>query len=323
MTDASPMVVVFGEALVDVIDGRRIPGGAPLNVATHLRGFGSAPLLLTRVGIDDDGALLIGRIRAAALALAGVQRDPQRATGRVDVTIDACGLPSYAILDDAAWDHIDDTQVLAALGTVHGARPWLYHGSLALRSQASANAWRAACRHLQGPRFVDLNWRAGAAAQDTLLAAVRGAAVVKTSRDELHRLAEATGCRSRFAAALPARGERCAAIAAMCRMLAIGRLLVTDGVLGSVAIDDDGTVSQAQSCAPVPTPGLADTVGAGDAFSATVLHGLVTGWPLAVAMRRAAGFAARICACTGAVPEDPAAYVEQRRSWEASDDAWR
>lgn len=317
MSARAPRVVVFGEALVDVFGDRRLPGGAPLNVAAHLNGFGTDALLLTRIGDDADGALVARRLDASGVPRGGVQVDPDRPTGRVDVSLDAAGVPTYAILADAAWDHIEAAAIERALRPLHAAqaRPWIYHGTLALRSPASLHAWRRACEVCEGPRFVDLNWRGEPLDRHRVLAAVTGARVLKVGRDEWRLLCDWSNRRSRFAQALPPEGDRCDAAASLCRALAIGALLITDGDRGGVAVGPDGTVTAAVPAWPVER--LVDTVGAGDAFCATVLHGLVAGWPLPLALARAARFASLVCGAAGALPEDPQVYTAQRRGWDA------
>ena len=153
---ANGRACIFGEVLFDRFpDGRRVLGGAPFNVAWHLRAFGEDPYLVSRVGDDEDGAAVRAAMRAWGMDEAGLQTDPRLPTGRVQVTIEA-GEPAYDIVCPAAWDAIE-----APTRERSGSPPCalLYHGSLALRSGPS----RRACQSLReagpGTVFVDVNLR--------------------------------------------------------------------------------------------------------------------------------------------------------------------
>ena len=99
----SRAVLVLGEALVDELPGGPVAGGAPLNVACHLRAFGCAPLLVSRIGADDAaGRRVEAAMRDAELSLDGVQRDAQRPTGIVQVQMQAEGMHRFVIDADAA-----------------------------------------------------------------------------------------------------------------------------------------------------------------------------------------------------------------------------
>ena len=110
--------VVFGEIVFDEFeDDVHQPGGAPLNVAWHLHGFGLHPLLISRVGRDELGGLLLERLTAAGLDTRGIQVDPVRPTGRV-VVATSDHEPSFTIPGDQAYRPLAESQCKLVTGKV-------------------------------------------------------------------------------------------------------------------------------------------------------------------------------------------------------------
>src|SRR6185369_12241172 len=114
---ASRVVAVFGEMLVDEFPDRSVLGGAPFNVAYHLRRLGLAPVLFTRVGDDDAGARLRTALDAAGLDARGVQVDAERPTGRV-LVVEADGAHRFDILADCAYDAVDADAVATLAASI-------------------------------------------------------------------------------------------------------------------------------------------------------------------------------------------------------------
>lgn len=176
--------LVFGEALFDCFpDGAEVLGGAPFNVAWHLAAFGLGPVFLSRVGEDALGERIEVAMREQGMTTLGVQRDPEYPTGSVQVSL-ADGEPSYEILPNRAYDHID----AAALPPLP-EQALLYHGSLALRSSVSADALRMLRGRLSPAVFLDVNLRDPWWQKETLVDLLEGAAFVKLNLDELALLA--------------------------------------------------------------------------------------------------------------------------------------
>ncbi|HRV09486.1 MAG TPA: PfkB family carbohydrate kinase, partial [Acidobacteriota bacterium] len=89
--------VVFGEVVFDLFpDGSEVLGGAPFNVAWHLKGLGERPLMITRIGDDQRGRAILDRMLSAGLDVAGVQMDEEHPTGTVRVLLDSAG-PRFQI----------------------------------------------------------------------------------------------------------------------------------------------------------------------------------------------------------------------------------
>jgi len=303
-------VLVLGEALVDEFSDRQVAGGAPLNVARSLAALGVPALLGTRLGAHDAGAaLILGSMGRFGLDRAGLQFDAQHPTGRVRV-IESSGSHRFHIDEDAAWDWIEAAPLLAlARQQRHSV---VYFGSLAQRqpvSRASLRGVLQACGERQALRFLDLNLREGASEADLTAACLQQADWVKLNDAELGQLLAWFD--------LPGRGDDApaalsGAVSLLMRRFALRRLVLTRGALGYASFDADGRV-EAQGEA-VAVPALADTVGAGDAFSAMLLAASLSGVELASALALANGFAAAMCGQRGPAPADDDFFLPWRRA---------
>jgi len=285
--------ILFGEVLFDCFpDGEIALGGAPFNVAWHLQGLGIPPLLITRVGSDRRGSVVLRLMQERGMPVAGVQLDPERPTGVVAVQVKA-GEPHYNILPDQAYDRIDADQALAAL---QASRPALiYHGSLALRSETS----RAALARLLGetalPAFLDLNIREPWWDPGQTIPLLRRATWVKLNADELN-----SAMRGHFDD-LEAQRQAAKELFVQCELQ---MLVVTRGAKGAFMVLPEGIVEGA----PVAVDEVVDSVGAGDAFSAVLIAGLLRGEQPQAMLDRAIGVAAAVCRHRGATPEDDSLY---------------
>ncbi|MCF7992502.1 MAG: carbohydrate kinase [Thiohalocapsa sp.] len=292
--DHSRAPLVFGEALFDCFpDGAEVLGGAPFNVAWHLQAFGAGPLFLSRVGGDQLGDRIEEAMTRRGMRTEGLQRDPVRATGTVDITL-AAGEPSYDIVADRAYDHIDASALPALPDDA-----LLYHGTLALRNSTSADA----LRHIRGNNspavFVDVNLREpwyDAAQVHRLL---NGARWVKLNADELALLAPSGDSPQARAEALLAQHEL---------ELVVGTL----GAAGAFALGSDGAHA---AVAPGAEVEVIDAVGAGDGFASVLILGLLRGWPLPETLERAQTFASAIVGRRGATVDDDAFYRGFAERW--------
>jgi fructokinase len=286
--------IVFGEVLFDVFpDGTRVLGGAPFNVAWHLQGFGLRPIFISRIGDDADGAEILTRMRAWGMDETGIQIDKKMPTGRVDVTIEG-GEPRFAVAENVAWDAIDADTASAAMQK----ESLLYHGTLAARSPVSARALERLRQNTRAPIFVDVNLRPPWDDQTLVQELVRGANWIKMNGHEWRMLAKSEDSlnvlsEKRFMSATGADW-----------------LIRTGGAAGAEILTASGSSFSGVPPAKVESGSDNDTVGAGDAFSAMTIFGLLSGWPPAEMLRNALAFAAAICARRGATHADPSLYSE-------------
>ncbi len=288
--------VIYGEVLFDCFpDGSRVLGGAPFNVAWHLQGFGLRPVFVSRVGSDALGDEVVSVMAEWGMDVDCVQRDPVHPTGRVEVSLDG-GQPSYTILPDQAYDFIEPPAL------EEEGYSLLYHGTLIERGPVSGKTLARLHRQSGLSPFMDVNLREPWWERGAVMAGVRRARWVKLNDEELEAL---SGC-SLDREQLRPSAERLRAEAGL------DLLVVTLGADGAWILSPQG----AHFGEPVEVEEVADTVGAGDAFSSVVLLGLLRGWRVPVILDRALQFAARICTQRGATRADPALYEEYLQRWQ-------
>ena len=289
--------LIFGEVLFDQFpDGSKVLGGAPFNVAWHLCGFGRNPVLVSSVGDDEEGREVLDRMQGWGLSTLGISTHPDRPTGRVVVSIDN-GEPKYEISPGQAWDDILPPSLAP------GTPGLLYHGSLALRAEPSRVVWSDLLASYEAPTFVDLNLRSPWWDSELLERCMESATWLKLSADEL---AEVTDLDTDTARACEAAARRLLADQPGTRVL------VTRGDQGSLLISEDTPTVVAKAADAVD---IVDTVGAGDAFSAVVCHGILEGWDERTTLERASAFALDICRIRGATSPDLSLYERHLRRW--------
>ncbi|MFQ5487828.1 MAG: carbohydrate kinase [Gammaproteobacteria bacterium] len=295
--------VIFGEILFDRFpDGASVLGGAPFNVAWHLQGFGAAPLFISRIGRDELGTQVQAVMAAWGMDGAGLQLDERHPTGVVEVTLQE-GQPSYSIVPDQAYDFVDSAAACAVLADNDSAL--LYHGTLALRNPVSRTALEALRLAVQAPVCVDINLRAPWWDSAIVHDALHGAAWVKLNNEELATLS--------LPPPAPDADELAVAAQALRQRYGLELLIVTRGAAGAWMVMAEGLLEGT----PRPVDRIVDTVGAGDAFAAVALLGLLRNWPLEDTLQRALAFAAHLCTVRGATIRDPELYSTYLQQWEA------
>lgn len=278
--------VIFGEALFDCFDdGRRVLGGAPFNVAWHLQAFGCAPLLISRVGDDPLGRQIRDTMLHWGMSTTGLQLDSAHPSGEVRVALRE-GQPSFDILADRAYDHIDG-------GALPPLAPSLiYHGTLALRQPGSAAALDLLRQRYPVPLFMDVNLRYPWWGRRQTLERLDRARWVKVNDAELETLVDESGRLQQKARVLIERHN-------------LSWLIVTLGANGAFSLDAEGTLLKTRPTAAVS---VVDTVGAGDAFASVCIAGLIGNWPHPLIIERAQQFATLLVGQRGATTDDPGFY---------------
>jgi fructokinase len=292
--DRTQPPLVFGEALFDCFpDGSEVLGGAPFNVAWHLQAFGAGPVFISRVGKDAMGERIEQAMTDRGMTTLALQHDPSHDTGTVQVKLSG-GEPSYDIVDDVAWDHID---AVALPPMPSGGL--LYHGSLATRHAHAADALRTLRGRLDPAVFVDVNLRDPWWTKAQLQHLLEGAAWVKLNADELALLApdgDDVDKRARL----------------LCERYGLKAVFATLGAEGAAAVADDGQVHR---IAPSGSVEVVDAVGAGDGFAAVLIVGQLRSWSIPDTLTRAQAFASAIVGRRGATVDDPAFYAPFIHDW--------
>lgn len=295
-----PTVIAFGETLVDRFHDREVLGGAPFNVSCHLAALGVHPVLLTRAGKDAAGERLAEAMHARGLDARGVQHDPVRPTGQVVVSETTAG-HRFDILADQAYDHIHPGFARMVGLSVHPAI--VYFGTLSQRG-ASRRALHELLGAVDASTFLDVNLRDPWVDRQVLEWSLHHATVVKLNAEEL----------TRIAAMFALEGATPQAQAAvLLSVFGLDRVLVTCAGDGAWTLD---TAGRFQAVHARPLIRYVDTVGAGDAFAAVFMLGMLYGWSTPDTLARAEALARALCAIRGAVPASGDFYVPFIRNWQ-------
>ncbi len=253
-TSPNPEVLCFGEALWDCLPHGLFCGGSPLNAAVHLHRLGSRALLVSAVGGDFLGEELLLRLREAGMDVSQVRRHSRLPTGTARLRLDRKGEADFTIAEPAAWDRLTIAEPLIRRASGGAC---LLHGSLALRGQTNRRAL-AKLAGLPGiKRIFDVNLRAPHDNPILVAQWARGVDLIKVNREELQRLAPAAS-----------RGHTLEQTArALAAEWQTPRLCVTLDADGAALLDGDRWHRE-----PGRKVRVKDTVGAGDAFLAALIH---------------------------------------------------
>ncbi|OQW91793.1 MAG: hypothetical protein BWK79_16110 [Beggiatoa sp. IS2] len=292
--------VIFGEVLYDIFEteNKKVLGGAPFNVAWHLHGFAQRPLMITRVGQDAEGEEIHQIMQQWGMDALLVQRDGRYPTGQVRVSLTEEGSPRFEIPFEQAYDHFDAHQVLTSLQVKECSL--LYHGTLALRHPTSRACLQAVATNMDVPIFLDVNLRTPWWEKDLVENVIKTATWLKMNEDELAVLTP------HFKTASITVRETI--LDEICQQYQLGMVIVTLGAQGAVLKRPHQSLLE--KCPP-PIE-VVDSVGAGDAFSAMCIVGLLQGWSPEILLERAVTFATAVCQIRGATTMDQDFYRRAR-----------
>ncbi|MCS7468484.1 carbohydrate kinase [Stieleria sp. ICT_E10.1] len=284
-------VVGIGEILWDVFpDGPRF-GGAPANFScstSELSRGAAGVLMVSAVGEDELGRKAIESLKRRGVDTSVLQVN-QHATGKVDVQLDDDGKASYHFADDAAWDHLVWND---ALGKVAATCDAVCFGTLGQRSETSR---RTINQFVQATpesalRILDVNLREPFYDDSVIQQSLALANVLKLNDDELPRLARINGL----------SGDDVDVMRQLAARHQLRYVALTRGADGAAIVSD----SEVSDLPGVPTE-IADTVGAGDAFTAAITLGLLAGQDIDIVNRNAIAVASYVCSQPGATMTFP------------------
>jgi fructokinase len=285
--------VGLGEVLWDLLPAGRQLGGAPANFAFHAAALGAEARVVSRVGSDEPGRDLLARLRSLGLPVDAIAVDPAAPTGTVSVTMADGGHPHYTIHEGVAWDRLEAGPAERAAVAAADA---VCFGSLAQRTSGACAEIAALLDATPAAalRIFDVNLRQHFHSAAVIRSSLARANVLKVNESELPVLGAQLG--------LPA-GER-EALAALATAHRLRAVIHTRGERGCLALVDGAWAEH-----PGLRVAVADTVGAGDAFTAAFAMGLLRGWAPAAIVDRATAVAAFVCTQRGATPELPPALT--------------
>ncbi len=287
MTNERYKVVGLGEILWDMLPNGKQLGGAPANFAYISTLLGAEGIVASRVGSDSLGNEALQQLAALGVTTGFVQSDTVHPTGTVQVEVDHAGQPKFEIAEGVAWDFLEwtpDWQKLAAQADA------ICFGSLAQRAATS----RATIRKFLGAtqkgavRVFDVNLRQAFFSQEVLVESMKVADIVKLNHEELPRIMQVFGLEHR---------DEIAAADSLMELHHLKLICVTRGCRGSLLISQQGLNEH-----PGYRIRVADAIGAGDAFTAGLVHEYLRGSSLPEMNETANRVGAWVASRVGAMP---------------------
>ena len=296
--------LTFGEALFDIIKGSAHLGGAPLNLAAHLAKLGAKPAVITAVGRDELGEILLARAKAMGIDTSYILIDTKRPTGTVTVELRAEGIPVFTINGGVAWDAITpgEKEFRALSG-----EEWdvFCFGTLAQRTEENRKTLERLFSKIKAKHFFyDVNLRIGYYKKEWILSSLEHTTILKMNEEE----AATISC------LLSGTAEVCKPFStykAFCHLVTekypgISVICITKGPRGA-AVYHKGVYEEVETT-PVE---VADTVGAGDSFSAGFLYTFLSGHGVSKAASVACILGTYVASKPGSVPEYSKELIEE------------
>ena len=280
-------VVGLGEVLWDILPRGKHLGGAPANFAYITTLLGDEGVVASRVGHDKLGAETIAELATLGLSRDSVQRDEQHPTGVAKVEVDAKGCAQFSIEQPAAWDFLEWTPEWEALARSADA---VCFGSLAQRaptSRATIGKFLGALR-ARAIRVFDVNLRTPFYSAGVIDESMKLADIVKLNDEEVPRVMKLIGL---------VHADEKSSARQLIQRYESKLVCVTRGGRGSLLVSKDDSHEQ-----PGLVVKIADTVGAGDAFTASLVHGYLRGRSLEVMNRTANRVGAWVATQVGPTP---------------------
>ncbi len=288
------LVLGIGELLWDVLpDGSRL-GGAPANFTVMAGRLGSHAAVLSRIGRDDLGRKAVDLLDPLPADTEFLQVDPVHETGRVTVALQN-GQPHFTIHEPAAWDFLELSDEWVSLAERADA---ICFGSLAQRSLESRQTIQTLAAQTQAScvRVFDVNLRAPFYSSEVVQESLELATVMKMNDAEVPLVLGLLGLQAfdpQAPGALRLAAERLLEEFPTLRMVA-----VTRGAAGSLLVSREAWHEH-----PGFPVKVADTIGAGDAFTAAMAHYLLRGADLATLNEAGNRWGGWVASQSGAMPD--------------------
>jgi fructokinase len=279
--------VGLGEVLFDVFPSGKKLGGAPVNFAYHLNSLGINCYPVSAVGNDKTGKELIQTIQSNTLSTKYIQFNSNFPTGTVQVELNEEGIPNYIIRENVAWDNIEMNNVLIDLARKCNV---VYFGTLAQRSEASKHTITNFIENASGNciKAFDVNLRQSFYSNKIIENSLQLASVLKLNTDELSTVASIFGY----------TGSTETILSSLISNFGLKSIALTKGNEGSILVSSDKI-----STMKPENISVIDTVGAGDAFTAGLVYGLLMDFDIEKTNRIANQLASYVCSKTGATPK--------------------
>jgi len=282
-------IIGAGEILWDMLPAGKQIGGAPANFAYHTQALGAEGVIVSSLGADDLGREILEQLDKLGLDTQFISTDPSLPTGTVSIEVDQHGKPTYIIHENVAWDHISvNNDTINCVADADG----ICFGSLSQRSQISRDSIRQLLQATKTDciRVFDVNLRQDYFTKQIIHDSLELANILKVSDEELPVIAEMFSLDAMESQILAQLADK----------YNLGLIALTKGSYGSCLFTPD----EVSIHKGFPTE-IADTVGAGDAFTAALILGLLKAEPLDKINENANRLASFVCSQHGAMPPLP------------------
>jgi len=279
------IIVGIGEILWDMLPNGKVLGGAPANFAYHISQFGYEGYAVSAIGDDELGDEIVSCLSKKKLNFL-IEKTPY-ATGTVQVTLSGNGIPQYEICENVAWDNIPFTEEMKSLALKTRT---VCFGSLAQRNSVS----RATINRFldfvpeTALKIFDINLRQHFYTLELIEHALNRCNILKINDEEIALVGELFGWQSK------SELEICNQLLHNSKLEIV---VLTKGTEGSYVVTNNET-----SFKETPLVKVADTVGAGDSFTAAFVSSLLGGQSISNAHQIAVDVSAFVCTQHGAMP---------------------
>ncbi|MCB0272543.1 MAG: hypothetical protein KDD46_05985 [Bdellovibrionales bacterium] len=293
-------IIIFGESIWDLFeDGSKRLGGSGLNVAWHLYGLGVASEYISRVGNDRNGIDILELVREWGLSTKLIQMDADHPTAYLQVIVDEKGGHKFPSPPEHALDHI----TFKPSWLDFPVQSLMYHGTYMLRHEVTRNS--VAAMKKRGLKvFMDINLRENYWSQELLTHWIRGVGYLKLSDQELKLWQP--GLQTDF------DGE-VEFLQSYMKTNRIEHVLYTLGPQGSVVLKGHDVVMQR----PTGEIKINNTVGAGDAYCAGFMYGIMKGHALDMCALWGTKLAEKICTIDSATSHQKSFYQDLIKEMQA------
>ncbi|RDC62956.1 carbohydrate kinase family protein [Adhaeribacter pallidiroseus] len=276
-------IICFGETLWDMLPSGHLPGGAPMNVAIHLKYNHYNSLVISRVSTDDLGEALLDFLRKKEVSTEFIQIGKTHLTGVVKVNVDDKSEITYNIVEPVAWDYIQYDENVAK--QVAQSDVFVY-GSLAARSPTTRDTLLQYLPKAQLKVF-DVNLRPPHFTPERIEHLLHFADIVKMNHQELELV---TGWLGQL-------GNEQQQMEQVRQKFKLQMVILTRGENGAAVLTNEGFWEH-----PGYKVKVEDTIGSGDSFLATFLSNHLQQLPIPECLRKACLVGAYVASCKGATP---------------------
>ena len=278
-------IIGLGEILFDLLPSGAQLGGAPANFAYHVCRLGGRGVAVSAIGRDSLGEEV--KAILASKKLEAVLPEVDYPTGVVKVALDERGVPEYTIIEDVAWDNVPYTPAMKELASNAAA---VCFGTLAQRNPVTRATVMKFISDMpeDSLKVYDINLRQHFYSREIIEESLKVADILKINDEEIAIVGEMFGMEGGYEA--------------ICRIFiecyGLRLVILTKGAEGSEVITMEETYSLA-----CPEVAIADTVGAGDSFTAAFVYAYLRGDSLADCHSLANRISAFVCSRSGAMPD--------------------